>query len=589
MKPITSLPFIAVLALASVIYFSCQKSDTPDTPPYKPEYVTANISGRIIDENQLPVSGATVKAGTISVTTNASGTFTISNISVDKHAGMVTVEKEGYFKGIKTIVVTPNKDNTVSLQLIKKIAAGNFSGSSGGTVTIPSGGGIVFPASGIVTEGTTTPYTGTVSVSAFFINPEAPNFSEITPGALRGITTTNQERGLQSFGMLAVELNGANGEKLQLATGKTASLTFPIPASLQAQAPATIPLWSLDETTGLWKEEGAATRQGNNYVGSVSHFSFWNCDAPFTVIDFTATIKNQQGVALGGVKVVISATGTTDTLGSISGFGYTSPEGVVRGKIPANRNLVMKVYNQCGNLIHTQNAGPFTANTDLGVITLASTTTLITFSGTVVNCNAAAVTNGYVTINLEGIYYRGNLVNGVFNIPVTRCSNTATSAIVTPYDLVGIQSGTATTVAISGTSVNTGQLVACGTALTQYINYNINGTSYSYSEADSVFAYRATQSQYTVIAATRQENIDRYTDFLFRGEPAPGISELTYLYINDNGPTYRNSGSITVNITEYENVVGGFIAGNFTGNVKDTLTQAVFPINCTFRVKKYQQ
>lgn len=576
------------LLVAAIVYFSCNKSDTPDKPPYKAEYVTASIQGKVVDENELPVNGATVKAGSLSVTTNASGLFNLSNISVDKHAGMVTVEKEGYFKGIKTIVITPNKNNTVSIELIKKTAAGNFNGNSGGTVTVPSGGNIVFPASGIVQEGTTTAYTGTVSVSAFFINPEASNFQEITPGTLRGLNSANQETGLQSFGMMAVELNGANGEKLQLASGKNASLTFPIPASLQGQAPATIPLWSLDEKTGLWKEEGTATRQGNNYVGFVSHFSYWNCDAPFTVVDFTATIKNQQGVALGGVKVVISATGTTDTLGSISGFGYTSPEGLVSGKIPANRNLVMKVYDQCGNLIHTQNAGPLMAATDLGVITVTSATSMVTFSGTVVNCNAAAVTNGYVTIDLEGVYYRGNLVNGAFSIPVTRCSNSAVSAIVTPYDIGSIQSGASTTVAISGTTVNSGQLVACGNTLTQYISYNINGTSYTYSEADSLFAHRATQSQYTHVSASRMNSNDRYTDFLFAGEPAPGTSTLTNLYIYDGGPAYRNSGSITVNITEYNNVQGGFVAGNFTGNVKDTLTQAVFPINCTFRVKKLQ-
>ncbi|NII26806.1 carboxypeptidase regulatory-like domain-containing protein [Pseudoflavitalea sp. X16] len=576
------------LLVATIVYFSCNKSDTPDKPPYKAEYVTASIQGKIVDENELPVSGATVKAGSISVTTNASGLFNLSNISVDKHAGMVTVEKEGYFKGIKTIVVTPNKNNSVSIQLIKKIAAGNFNGNSGGTVTVPSGGNIVFPASGIVQEGSTTAYTGTVSVSAFFINPEASNFSEITPGTLRGINSANQETGLQSFGMMAVELNGANGEKLQLASGKTASLTFPIPASLQGQAPATIPLWSLDEKTGLWKEEGTATRQGNNYVGTVSHFSFWNCDAPFAIIDFTATIKNQQGVALGGVKVVISATGT-DTLGSISGHGYTNIDGVVSGKIPANRNLVMKVYNQCGNLTHTQNVGPFTANSDLGVVTVTSTAAEVTISGTVVNCNAAAVTNGYVTIHLDGVYYRSNLINGAFSMPVVRCSNTTASATITPYDIGGTQSGTASTVAISGTTVNAGQFVACGNVLTEYINYNINGTSYGISGTDSMIAYRGQQNNQTLISGFGGDN--RSFDMSFIGEPIPGTSPMSQMVIRENNTYYihrNNTPTITVNITEYENTVGGYVAGNFTGTVKDTLSQAILPINCTFRVKRYQ-
>ena len=579
----TSFSLITMLLLATVIYISCQKSDTPDTS-YKPQLVTASISGRIIDENQLPVSGATVKAGSLSVITNASGTFTISNVSVDKNAGMVKVEKEGYFTGIKTIVVTPNKDNTVALQLIRKIAAGNFSGSSGGTVTIPSGGGIVFPASGIVTEGSTTPYTGTVSVSAFFINPEAPNFREITPGTLRGLTTNNQETGLQSFGMLAVELNGAGGEKLQLAAGKTAGLTFPIPASLQAQAPATIPLWSLDETTGLWKEEGTATRQGNNYVGAVSHFSYWNCDAPFAVIDFTATIKTQQNAGLADAKVVISGTAGADT--SLSGFGYTNSEGVVSGKIPANRNLTLKVYDKCGNLLHTKNVGPFTTAADLGAITITSTAQEVTISGTVVNCNAASVTNGYVTISLEGIHYRSNLVNGVFSISFIRCSNTAATASVVAYDIAGNQASPATAVPVTGATVNTGQLVACGNSLNQFINYNINGASNSFIEAGSLGAFRSLQSEQTVISGYHG---NREFIFGFKGAAAPGASSLYVLYLKDGNTAYRNSGPITVNVTEYVNTTGGFIAGNFTGSIADTLAPNIqLPINCTFRVKKLQ-
>jgi hypothetical protein len=572
------IALLAVPLLATFIYLGCQKTDTPDTS-YQPQYVTAGISGRILDENKLPVSGATVKAGSISVTTNASGLFNLSNISVDKNAGMVKVEKDGYFTGIKTIVVTANKENYVSLQLIKKTTAGSFSGTAGGSITVPSGGGtVVFPAGGVVNATTNTAYTGTVAVSAFFINPEATDFRDIMPGTLRGLTTANQETGLQSFGMMAVELNGAGGEKLQLASGKTATINFPIAASLQAQAPATIPLWSLDEATGLWKEEGTATRQGNNYVGVVGHFSYWNCDAPFAVVDFTATIKTQQSVTLAEAKVIISGADT-----SLSGFGYTNSEGVVSGKIPANRNLVLKVYDKCGNLIHTQNTGPFTTATNLGVITVTSSVATVTLSGTVVNCNAAAVTNGYVTINLEGVYYRSNLVNGVFSIPVTRCSNAATSATVVPYDIGDTQAGPATTVAIAGTTVNTGQLVACGTTITQYINYNINGTNYSFSEADSLMGYRIPQSQFTLVSGTAA---NRTIDISFPGEPVAGPSPLQYLFIGHSGTAYTKSGNITVNVTEYVNITGGFIAGNFTGTVKDTLTSNILPINCTFRVKK---
>ncbi|MBO9566308.1 MAG: carboxypeptidase regulatory-like domain-containing protein [Niastella sp.] len=581
----TSLPLIPLVLLAGATYLGCQKSDTPDIDnynTYKTELVTADLSGRIVDENQLPVSDATVKSGNASITTDASGTFKLANLSVDKHAGSITVEKAGYFKAVKTIVVTPNKDNTVSLQLIKKTVTGSFSGASGGNITLPTGGRVVFSSNAIVTDGSTTAYTGTVAVSAFFINPEATNFQEIMPGTLRGITTNNEETGLQSFGMMAVELNGTGGEKLQLAKGKTAGITFPIPASLRASAPATIPLWSLDEKTGLWKEEGFATRQGNDYIGEVGHFSYWNCDAPFKVIDFTATIKTQSS-GLADAKVVISATGTDSLL---SGFSYTNGEGIVSGKIPANRTLTLKVYNKCGTLLHTKNIGPFSDNTDLGVTTVTSTTQQITISGTVVSCSAAAVTNGYVTINVEGIYYRSNLTNGAFGFSFIPCSNAPASATVIAYDIAGNQSGQTVTVPLTGTTVNTGQLVACGNTLTQYINYTINGVSHSIAGLDSLIGYRSLQSQQTLVSGF--SGLTTSFDLSFTGEPTAGPSRMNFLYIVDGNTAYRKSGEITVNVTEYVNTTGGFIAGNFTGNVQDTTTanNTVLPITCTFRVKK---
>lgn len=579
----TSLPLIALLLLAGVIYISCQKSDTPgidDYNIYKPELVTADISGRIVDENQLPVSDATVKAGSVSINTDASGTFRLANLSVDKHAGSITVEKAGYFKAVKTIVVTPNKDNIVSLQLIKKTVTGSFSGASGGNVTLPSGGRVVFSSNAIVTDGTTTAYTGTVAVSAFFINPEATNFQEIMPGTLRGITTGNEETGLQSFGMMAVELNGTGGEKLQLAKGKTAGITFPIPASLRASAPATIPLWSLDEETGLWKEEGIATRQGNDYIGEVGHFSYWNCDAPFKVIDFTATIKTQSS-GLADAKVVISAAGADSLL---AGFGYTNGEGIVSGKIPANRNLTMKVYDKCGTLLHTQNVGPLNANTDLGVITMTSNAQQITISGTVVNCNAAAITNGYVTINVEGIYYRNNLTNGAFGFSFIPCSNAPATASVVAYDVAGNQSSETITIPISGTTVNTGQLVACGNTLDQYINYTINGASYSINGIDSLIGYRGQQSDQTIISGFSDNN--RGFDLTFAGGPTPGLKELKMFFISEGTNMYLKDGNATVNITQYEDTQGGYIAGNFNANAKDTLSTIIYPVTCTFRVRK---
>ncbi|MER3463504.1 MAG: hypothetical protein C4329_02890, partial [Chitinophagaceae bacterium] len=47
-----------------------------------------------------------------------------------------------------------------------------------------------------------------------------------------------------------------------------------------------------DETSGIWKEESTATKQGNVYVGDVKHFSFWNCYVSANAVILSMTLKN---------------------------------------------------------------------------------------------------------------------------------------------------------------------------------------------------------------------------------------------------------------------------------------------------------
>src|SRR5688500_4063575 len=189
MKSILSFGFSAII-VAVLIVVSCQKSnnDTPDNPdPNKPiDYVTASISGRVLDDNNQPVNGAVVKAGTASTTTDLNGNCNISNVSLNEDAGLVKVEKDGFFQGSRTITVNASVVNYVSLQLIKKTVSGTVSGSGGGNITVSGGGNIVFTGNSFVNTAGNGAYTGTVSVSTFFINPAASNFNEIMPGTLRG-------------------------------------------------------------------------------------------------------------------------------------------------------------------------------------------------------------------------------------------------------------------------------------------------------------------------------------------------------------------------------------------------------------------
>lgn len=585
----STLSFVcSAILIALLVTISCQKSnnDIPDDPddPNKPiEYVTASISGRVLDDNNQPVNGAVVKAGTASTTSDLNGNFKISNVSLNEDAGLVKVEKDGFFQGSRTFVVNAGVVNYVSLQLIKKTVSGTVSGSSGGNITVSGGGNIVFTGNSFVNTTGNSAYTGTVSVSTFFINPAASNFNEIMPGTLRGITASNEETGLQSFGMMAVELTGAGGEKLQLASGKTATLTFPIPTALQASAPATIPLWSFNDTTGLWKEEGIATKQGNTYVGTVGHFSFWNCDYPYgRVIDFKAVIKDQNGNALYPAKVIMKIIG--DTLSSL-GYGYTDTTGMVSGKVPVNKTLQIRVYNRCNTIIYTKDIGPFSTATDLGTITVNNTgTSQVTVSGSAINCSGGAVTNGFVNISIDSVHNRAPVTNGSFSLTITRCTNAPTTAVITAYDMGTNQNGAATNVAVSSTTANAGQLSACGNSVSQFLNYTMNSTNVSYvPPADSLIISSRSSNQYTIWASRKSQNNYNDVSLTFTAT-GTGTVPLNSLYMYTNQKSYMQEGAINLNITEF-GPAGGYISGNFTGNVKDSFS-APIPINMVFRVKR---
>jgi hypothetical protein len=582
MKSIVSFGFLTIFA-ALVIAISCQKSDnnTPEPPQNgQKEYVNASIAGRILDDNKQPVSGAVVKAGSLTATSDINGNFRISNVSLDKNAGFIKVEKDGYFQGSRTIVVNANAVNNISIELIKRKVSGTVSGSIGGNITVQGGGNIVFTGNSFVNTAGNSAYTGTVSVSTFFLNPTASNFNEIMPGALRGITTGNEETGLQSFGMMAVELTGANGEKLQLAAGKTATLTFPIPSELLSTAPNTIPLWSFNDTTGLWKEEGTATKQGNNYVGTVSHFSFWNCDYPYGVVNFNAIVKDQNGNIFANARVVI---GVTNDKYTTYGSGTTDSTGWVGGLIPKGKVLQLKIYNKCNAVVLTKDIGPFSSAADLGTLTVNNPTSgSVTISGTVTNCSLAPVTNGYVDIYLDSMHTHAAVTNGSFNITISRCSSGPTTATVQAYDIGGNQGGTASTIQVTSATVNTGSLSACGTSLSQFLNYTLNGVAKSYVvPTDSITSSKNSNNNYTIWAMRMGSQDQVYLNFMATGT---GSVPLNSVYITESNKYWFHQSSITLNITEFTAGSGGYMAGNFTGTLTDSLNTA--PVSMSFRVKK---
>ena len=472
---------LAVLFLAFMISIQtgCKKSDSITDPgptlepPVKADdaiKVTATITGTVIDENNKPVAGATVSSGTYAATTDAMGNFIIKDANISKANGNVSVVKQGYFKGIRSFVTVAGKNNYIKIQLIKQIVTGTVTASSGGVVNTLDGASITFPANAFVTQSGAA-FSGTVFVYAYWIDPTANNLPLIMPGDLRGVDSSNGEYILKSYGMLGAELKDNAGNILKIATGKTATVSFPIPSSLLATAPQSIPLWHFDETVARWKQEGTATKSGNNYIGQVDKFSFWNCDIPGNLINLDLRLVNSaNNLPLANTMVKITSLST-----NTSAYGYTNDSGFVSGPVPKNQALKMDVIagTACATntVIYTQNIGPYTANTSLGNVSVTvPVNQTINFTATLVNCSNQPVTNGYISLILSNgnstIAYTN--ASGAINISLPYCGG-STSYTYTGVDLSNgnysaIATGTAT-----GNNVNLGTLTACGNTI------NVNG------------------------------------------------------------------------------------------------------------------
>ena len=108
------------------------------------------------------------------------------------------------------------------------------------------------------------------------------------PGKFEGTRPSGQQGLIESYGTAEFILT-QDGSPVQLAPGRKATIEIPIYIAKNRDGSAVkegdvFPLWSLNERTGTWIEEGsgrvvaAASPSGLALRGEVTHFSWWNHD-----------------------------------------------------------------------------------------------------------------------------------------------------------------------------------------------------------------------------------------------------------------------------------------------------------------------
>lgn len=600
---------LSILSLLLLTLFACRKdieepinSEIMETPTvttiidYDEEEIPVNATlfGIVSDESDNPIVNATVSLGNLSTTTDDRGRFVFKEVAMNQAGTFYTVNKTGYFEGSDRFYPVDGSTNYSKVVLLAQAPIGNFTSNEGGTVTSAEGLSLEFPANAIIDANGNT-YNGEVTVAARWIDPTLNTTHEMMPGDLQGLQSVEDEVelvALASFGMVAVELEGVDGNPLNLGNDLKATLTFPIADAQLGLAADEIPLWSFSNEYGLWVKEGTATKDGNNYVGEVAHFSWWNCDAPFPLIELSGTLNTSNDSSYIYQTVCIEVVSTGDTR-----CGYTDVNGFFSGKVPMDEELILTVYSWNGCAIsYTENIGPFSVDTDLGTITIPDpTNSYVDLSGTLVDCDNNPLTDGWVEINVGPNTYNAYVTDGTYSLTFNNCTN-ETELTIQATNVVDLQNSDVETYSITPV-MTIPEIYACVAPLVEYYHVTVNDSTTTFLNIDdsigglgdslNIWASNVSGNDFNVsLSMSNVNGVGTYDETFVTAAGhfiSAGDGSGDWLASNCG---WNITCPLTVIFTEFGTNPGDFVEGSYSGDLEfsDPTQQGVtLPIEAEFR------
>jgi hypothetical protein len=276
---------------------------------------------QVVDDAGNPVAGAAVSSLGAVFPVDSSGHLLLENLPPGRL--LARVDALGFTSATAVVELQEGTHAGVRVKLLHLSEPMPFKAEEGGTLQTPQVR-VTIPPEAVV-DALGQPVTGTVDVTIVPLDPTTQLAS--MPGPLEATRVANGETvQLESFFMAEVSL-WSNGAPVQLAPGKSATLEFVLPEALASQFHVgdSVPAWWFDLDEGQWREEGEGIIQPSTaqpdrlaWVVTVKHFTWWNCDKPWTdkscvnvlVVDKTGApvegvAVNAQGVSYTGASTPV--------------------------------------------------------------------------------------------------------------------------------------------------------------------------------------------------------------------------------------------------------------------------------------------
>ena len=325
---------------------------------------TGTVSGQVVSEKTgSAVAGATVSTTAGSTTSAANGSFTVA-AAVGERA-VVHVEATDFAEAFPVARVTEGQTTNLRVRLLPTGVVKPVTIATGGIVTVPNSTARVdLPANGLVPKNGGAA-AGTVNVAVTPIDPA------LMPGDFNGVLAGGgSPTPIESFGAMLIDIRDNSGTRYTLAPGKTATIRIPLGTRSQSP-PDTIPLFFFDESTGLWNEEGTATRQGSGsdryYEGTVTRLSYWNADRRSETVFISGCVRDTNGQPVANLYVE-----TNGTNYSGKDIALTAADGTFRVGMQRNSKATLSAIEF--------NVQTFTITPVTNVVTVGPSTIDFTFS-----------------------------------------------------------------------------------------------------------------------------------------------------------------------------------------------------------------
>lgn len=412
--------YILILGILIVSIISCRTDQTdliesPDNTGHEPEiFVNATFNGFITDTNGDAIQGALVQIGDSEQITDARGYFKINDL-VNGSGAIVKVKANGYIQSVANVLPSSKGIGHIRMNLSTASYQQVISPNGGEDIasdelTIELDPNVSFTSSGNV-------YGDMILGQVEYFDVAEQSFNRVNHGEICGVSIDDQRVLIEPFNMISFEAEGSAGEALELESVVKASAK--VPDQKLSFAPSEIPVWHLDDKTGLWTEAGIGYLVNGFYQFDIDALGRWTCGT----FNSYAILSGQANEGVGITNVSIRITNQNRI--SDSKIVISDNKGHYWAKVPKGNPLIIEVLDECGNVSGLAEVGSLDEDATANINLYQTTVETIQLNGNLI-CSDQIVADGYAMVqSSNGENYIAEVDDqGDFQIEVLDCGAT---------------------------------------------------------------------------------------------------------------------------------------------------------------------